>query len=103
MARGEARGVNYKEVDIDDYYIEAVSAAGGITKRIAYRGERGCSDHLTGFSSNRLFLVELKRPEGGRIAVLQHRDSQLWSHVGVEKVYLKNFVEVNTWIKRVRA
>lgn len=94
---------NIVEADIDSYFVETVSAYGGITKRIAYRAERGCADHLTGFASNRLFLVELKRPKGGRIAALQDRDAKLWSEVGVEKVYLKSHAEVLRWVKRVSA
>lgn len=90
------------EVDIDKYFIECVSAAGGITKRIQYRGERGCADHLTGFPYNRLFLVELKRPKGGRIRKLQHEDAKTWALMGVEKVYLSNFIEVYRWVKKVR-
>lgn len=89
------------EADIDDHFIEAVSAFGGITERIQYRGKRGCADHLVGFPFNRLFLVELKRPQGGKVAALQHEDSKKWALVGVEKVYLKSYAEVNTWVRRV--
>ena len=92
-----------QESDIDKHFVEAVSAAGGVTKRIAYRGERGCADHLTGFGFNRLFLVELKRPKRYNIRVLQQKDAELWSHVGVEKVFLKSHAEINAWIAKVRA
>jgi hypothetical protein len=91
------------EADIDKHFAEAVSAAGGVGKRIAYRGERGASDWLVGFPFNRLFLVELKRPKGGRIRRAQLNDAQLWMHVGVEKVWLRTIEEVNRWIKKVRA
>lgn len=91
------------EADIDSHFIEAVSAAGGITKRVQYRGERGCADHLTGFPWNRLFLVELKRPTGGRIRVAQSNDAECWFLIGVEKVYLRNVAEINRWIAKVRA
>lgn len=89
------------ENDIDAFFIECVSAHGGVTERIQYRGKRGCADHLTGFPFNRLFLVELKRPKGGKIAVLQHKDAEKWFLMGVQKVYLKSYAEVRTWVKRV--
>lgn len=89
------------EADIDQHYIDAVSAFGGITERVQYRGKRGCADHLTGFPFNRLFLVELKRPKGGKIAVLQNQDAEKWFLVGVQKVYLKTFKEVDDWVRRV--
>jgi len=91
------------EADIDKHFAEAVSAAGGVGKRIAYRGERGAADWLVGFPFNRLFIVELKRPKGGRIARLQEKDAELWFHVGVEKVWLRTYEEVNRWTKKVRA
>ena len=92
-----------QEADIDKHFIEAVSAAGGVTKRIAYRGERGCADHLTGFGFNRLFLVELKRPRRYNIRRLQELDAKFWVQIGVEKVFLKSYAEINTWITKVRA
>lgn len=95
--------VKYVEADIDSYFIEAVSSNGGVTKRIQYRGERGAADHLCGFPWNRLFLVELKRPKGGRASVMQQQDFECWFLIGVEKIYLRNFAEINRWIKKVRA
>lgn len=97
------RPVKIVEADIDAYFILQVTIAGGITERIQYRGKRGAADHLTGFPYNRLFLVELKRPKGGKIRIAQLQDAVNWFHIGVEKVYLRNHAEVDRWIKKVRA
>jgi hypothetical protein len=91
------------ENDIDKHFCEAVSAAGGVTKKIIGRGWKGCADHLTAFSFNRLFLVELKRPRGGRIKFHQDEDAREWYQMGVVKVYLRNTDEINAWIAKVRA
>lgn len=95
------------EADIEKHFMDAVSAGGGITERIQYRGKRGCADHLTAFPFNRLYLVELKRPNdrggamGGRVSKLQEIDEKRWAQVGVQKVYLWTFEMVNRWVKRV--
>jgi len=95
--------VKYVEADIDEFFVDTVHNAGGVTERIQYRGKRGAADHLTGFPYNRLFLVELKRPKGGKISKLQVLDADRWFDIGVEKVYLRNYAEVVQWVSKVRA
>lgn len=91
----------HREEDIDTYYEKAVEAAGGKTRRIIYRGRKGCADHLTGFPFNRLFLVELKRPKGGKISIQQEEDMRFWLALGVRKEFIFTKSEVDSFIKRV--
>lgn len=90
-----------KESSIEDYYIESVEAVGGGTRRIAYRGRRGAADHLTAFKFNRLFLVELKRPKGGRIRVQQWEDAKWLQGFGVQKEFLHTREAIDAFIRRV--
>jgi hypothetical protein len=89
------------EETIDVYYEKQVVSAGGKTRRIIYRGRKGCADHLTGFPFNRLFLVELKRPKGGKISVQQDEDAKLWMTLGVCKEFLFTKAAVDEFILRV--
>jgi len=95
--------VNGKEADVVAHFRAEVVKAGGVERLIQYRGRRGCADHLAGFPYNRLFLVELKRPKGGRISAHQEQDERDWCAVGVQKAYLYTREDVDHWIARVRA
>ena len=112
ISRDEARELRLltaeREEDIDAYYERQVVAAGGHTRRIIYRGRRGCADHLTGFPWDRLFLVELKKPKthaskAGAPRIHQTIDADEWRTVGVLKVFLKSRAEIDAWIKRACA
>lgn len=92
---------NPRECTIEDYYVEQVIAHGGVTRKIIYRGRRGCADQLTGFPFNRLFLVELKRPRGGKISVHQDQDANDWFAIGARKEFLHTKASVDEFILRV--
>ena len=99
--RKAVKAADEKEESIDVYYEESVNAAGGGTRKIAYRGRRGAADHLTAFPCNRLFLVELKRPVGGRIRHHQWEDSKWLAGFGVQKEFLHTRAAIDTFIQRV--
>lgn len=90
-----------KECNVEDYYVSAVKAAGGGTRPIAYRGRRGAADHLTLFPFNRIFLVELKRPKGGKIRMQQWEDAKWLQTFGVQKEFIHTFAAVDAFIARV--
>lgn len=93
--------VNVKEFVIEDYLCERVEALGGGHRKLQYIGRKGCADRLVVFPSNRLFLVELKKPKGGRIDHAQHEDT-MWLHdFGIVKVYLFTKFEVDHWLAKV--
>jgi hypothetical protein len=84
-------------------YLEAEvrrSPTGGFVERIKYLGKRGCADDLVIWPWNRIFLVETKRPKGGRISIHQHEDAKRLLIVGVKKVYLYTRDEVDRWIRK---
>jgi hypothetical protein len=89
------------EAVVEKHFCEAVWAAGGCERKVQYLNRRGCADRLVGFPFNRLYLVELKRPKGGRISPHQEDDERYWAQVGVQKVYLYTVTAVNQWIARV--
>jgi hypothetical protein len=90
------------ECEVEKHLCDAIWANNGVERKIVYPGRRGCTDRLVGFSSNRLFLVETKRPKGGRISAHQEQNAKDWAAVGVEVVFLWSIPEVNRWIARVR-
>ncbi len=92
---------NPKECTIEEYFEARVLEVGGGTRRIAYRGRRGCADQLAIFKFNRFFLVELKRPKGGKISIHQDEDAKWLLALGVRKEYLHTKQAVDTFIARM--
>ena len=87
-----------KEESIEAYYERAVKAHGGVTRRIIYRGRKGCADHLTGFPFTGLHLVELKRPVGGIVSIQQREDAKHWIAVNVAKHFLHTRELIDTFL-----
>lgn len=92
---------NVLEATVEDYLCEQVLAHGGGHRKIQYVGRRGCSDQLVVFPFNRIFMVETKRPKGGKISVHQEDDARWLLNFGVLKVYLFTTYEVDAWIRKV--
>lgn len=92
---------NPKECTIEEYFEKRVLEAGGGSRRIAYRGKRGCADQIAVFKFNRIFLVELKRPKGGKISVHQEEDWHWLFEFGVKKEFLHTKANVDSWIAQV--
>lgn len=93
--------LNYKEEKVVDYLVRRVEEEGGGARPIIYRGRKGCADYLITFKFNQLFLVECKRPKGGKISVHQAHDCQWLDGFGIHKVYLYTKEAVDNWLKLV--
>jgi hypothetical protein len=98
--RASANG-NPKESSVQEYLESEVIAAGGGFERIKYAGKRGCADDMVFFKFNRIFLVECKRPKGGKISIHQHADATKLLNFGINKVYIRTKYEVDAWIRQV--
>lgn len=59
------------EVSIEQYLSRAVAILGGMTYKFAVPGVRGYPDRIVKLPGVDAFLVELKRPKGGKVAELQ--------------------------------
>jgi hypothetical protein len=59
------------EVHVENYLVKRVEQLGGVAYKLVAVGKRGKPDRLVILPGVRPFLVELKRPSGGRLAELQ--------------------------------
>ena len=89
-----------RERTVQDHLEHEVRIRGGFAERVKYAGKRGCADDLIIWPYNRMYLVELKRPKGGRISVHQHLDAAALMRVGVYKVYIYTKDEADRWIRK---
>jgi hypothetical protein len=98
MTKTEAKML---EADVEKYWCELVFQNGGIQHKLKYLDQDGAADRIAFFPHNRIFLVELKRPKGGRIRQQQMWDAQNLLQVGVLKEFLYTKHMCDMWIKRV--
>lgn len=89
------------ECTVEEYLCDQVEAHGGGHRKMQYIGRRGCSDQFIVFPWNRIFMVETKRPKGGKISIHQEDDAKWLLTFGVLKVYLFTKYEVDAWIRKV--
>lgn len=75
--------VSDSEQTVVDYFTGLLDAAKWQWRLVIYRGRKGCPDILCAGPYNRMFLVEMKRPKGGRLDPLQVEDHAEWFKVGV--------------------
>lgn len=59
------------ESAVETYFCEQVKRRGGMVKKIVAAGSNFWPDRLATVPGRGLFLVELKRPKGGRLSVGQ--------------------------------
>lgn len=65
------------EKNIEQYLVESVISKGGICWKLVSPGNSGVPDRIVIFNS-KIFLVELKKPKGGKLSPLQeYRIQQL--------------------------
>jgi len=60
-----------KESEIEDYFKWVVERRGGKSWKFTSPSNRGVSDRIACMPDGSTWFVELKRPKGGRLSVLQ--------------------------------
>ena len=94
-------GINYRESVVQLHLESECRKRKWFVRRIKYVGRKGCADDIVVAPLNRVFLVETKRPKGGRIKVHQEEDAKQLLEVGTNKLFLFTIEEVDAFIKRV--
>ena len=89
----------------EGYLKSAVAELGGMTYKLSVPGVRGYPDRLVKLPNVSAFVVELKRPKGGRLAALQVVRHKEMRDVGWRVYVCKNREEiddvVHTELRRV--
>jgi hypothetical protein len=75
------------ESPIEKYLVSTIVSLGGACYKLAVPGKRGYPDQLCKLPGGSAFVVECKRPKGGRVAALQKVRHQEMRAVGW-RVYL---------------
>jgi hypothetical protein len=89
------------EKEIEDYFKWVVERSGGKTWKFTSPSNRGVSDRIACMPGGRVFMVELKRPKGGRLSPLQQIFAKEMLRLGVPYFCLWSKDDVDSFIASV--
>jgi hypothetical protein len=90
------------ESPIEKYLVSTVVSLGGACYKLAVPGKRGYPDQLCKLPGGSAFVVECKRPKGGRVAALQKVRHQEMRAVGWRVYVAKDRGEIDAIIEQER-
>lgn len=88
------------EVSIEQYCHATVVQLGGMTYKFVVPGVRGYPDRIVKLPGVSAFLVELKKPKGGRVAELQKVRHEELRAVGWRVYLAKDRGEVDAILRK---
>lgn len=94
--------VTIKETSVEQALVRLIKAQGGRADKVQFVGKRGCPDRLVALAG-RLWLVELKRPKGGRLSAQQIDLRRSYAALGIGVHVLCTVAEVETFVAMVVA
>lgn len=89
--------MSVKETSVEQALVRGINARGGRCDKIQFVGKRGCPDRLVALAG-RIWLVELKRPKGGRLSAHQSDFARECAKLGVGVVLISSFAEVEGFL-----
>lgn len=101
MSAGKLRrGV--REDDIEDYFVDEITAHGGMTDKFTSPGKRGVPDRIVtwpAYGFARIHFVELKTI-GGKLDSAQERDHARRRKLGVQVFVIWTHNQVDAYVER---
>lgn len=88
------------ESTVEQRFVKAVLAAGGVLWKTRAIGKRGFFDRVAVLPGGRVWFVELKRPKGGRVSPHQSEHMRDALDRGANAIFIKTEQEVEQWLTR---
>ena len=87
-----------RESYIEAELVRRVLAAGGVCEKVTVIGTRGFYDRLVVLPGNRVFFVECKRPQGGRLSPHQMQRHARYRALGAAVALVLNTADIDRLI-----
>lgn len=78
------------ERDIERRLVDLVTAAGGLCLKLDSSTRKGIQDRLLLLPGGRVIFVEVKRPDGGKVSVLQKVRAKQIERLGFRSMIVQN-------------
>jgi hypothetical protein len=88
-----------KEDSVEEILVRRVRALGGRCEKMSMQGRRGFPDRLVILPGGRIYLVETKRPVGGRLSPHQISLHAIYKALGVPVVIARNSADIDNLLK----
>jgi hypothetical protein len=88
-----------KEDSVEEELVRRVRALGGRCEKMAMQGRRGFPDRLVVLPGGRIYLVECKRPVGGRLSPHQISLHAAYEALGVRIAICRNSADIDNLLK----
>lgn len=86
-----------RESELEAIFVKRVKKAGGRAYKFTSPGRRGMPDRIALFPGGRVFMVELKTPEG-RLSIHQRGVIAEFARLGTPVAVLRTVAEIDAWI-----
>ncbi len=91
------------EVVVERMLVLGIEARGGIADKIEFVGKRGCPDRLVAMPGGRLWLVETKRPRGGKLSAQQKDVIARYDRAGIRVRVIRTPEQVQQFFGEIDA
>jgi hypothetical protein len=86
-----------REAEIESYFVWWVAKLGGTAYKFKSPSNRGVADRIACLPGGKVWFVELKRPQGGRLSELQKIFGQLMLDLGQNYTTLWTKEQIDKW------
>jgi hypothetical protein len=91
------------EHSVEARLVKGVTRLGGKAFKFVVPGVRGIPDRICFLPMGRLFLIECKRPKGGRLSPMQVRMHGWFCRMGFPVLLISTIAEVDEFLAAVEA
>jgi hypothetical protein len=93
---------NFREAEIEKYFVWAVASVGGKTYKFKSISQRGVADRIACMPNGDTWFVEVKRPKGGVLSPLQDLFAEEMWTLKQRYACMWTKEDVDQWLKELK-
>lgn len=96
------QNINFREAEIEKYFVWAVTSVGGKTYKFKSISQRGVADRIACMPNGDTWFVEVKRPKGGVLSPLQDLFAEEMWMLKQRYVCMWTKEDVDAWLTELK-